>query len=226
MTDKDVEMQDESDDEDYNPNEEPQEEDDEDDVLQIQDAESTTHLSTVQLKAVDAAFEQMFGYKWGTYFQFPDRSLTRQEKVLLHILGPKAAATILQSKVAVGKQKTVIRKRQNYKQTLKRNLASKSIQGEPQDSNRPDNAQTSGGIDQLLKNISEPAPVTTVAKTSHDWERFKDQSGLGTKLEEQVDSKNAYLKKQDFLTRVDHRKFEIERQERERDRVKQAGSNK
>jgi hypothetical protein len=62
--------------------------------------------------------------------------------------------------------------------------------------------------------------TTTVAKTSADWEQFKETTGLGEKLEEQAESSTSYLKKQDFLHRVDHRKFELEKQERERERAK------
>lgn len=77
------------------------------------------------------------------------------------------------------------------------------------------------GIDSLLNQLnSDPNKISTVAKTAMDWDQFKDQTGLGEKLEEQADSSTAYLKKQDFLTRVDHRTFELEKKERDRSRAK------
>jgi hypothetical protein len=39
-------------------------------------------------------------------------------------------------------------------------------------------------------------------------------------LEKKAQGKDAFLVKQDFLKRVDQRKFELERDERERERVK------
>jgi hypothetical protein len=72
----------------------------------------------------------------------------------------------------------------------------------------------------LLSEISGKPAVTTIAKTSADWDAFKDKSGLGTAIEEKAQSKDSYLNRQDFLDRVDHRRFEVERQERDRERTK------
>ena len=77
-----------------------------------------------------------------------------------------------------------------------------------------------GGVDDLLKKMNDAGKVSTIAKTAHDWENFKTDTGLAASLEEHIESKGAFLKKQDFLERVDHRKFQHERQERERERAK------
>lgn len=82
------------------------------------------------------------------------------------------------------------------------------------------------GMDQLLQQLQSKNKVSTIAKTSNDWESFKEQSGLGEKLEQQADSNTAYLQKQDFLARVDHRTFQVERQEREQNRTKRGGGGK
>ena len=63
--------------------------------------------------------------------------------------------------------------------------------------------------------MTGPNKVSTVAKTSQDWDQFKTTTGLGESLEAQAESSTAYLKRQDFLQRVDHRTFEMEKQERE-----------
>jgi hypothetical protein len=68
--------------------------------------------------------------------------------------------------------------------------------------------------------MSGKPAATTIAKTSSDWETFKDESGLGTAIEEKARNKDSYLNRQDFLGRVDHRRFEVEKQERDRERAK------
>ena len=75
-------------------------------------------------------------------------------------------------------------------------------------------------VDNLLQQLTGPNKVSTVAKTHSDWDQFKEQTGLTETLEEQADSKTAFLKKQDFLQRVDHRTFEKEKQDRDRERAK------
>ena len=74
-------------------------------------------------------------------------------------------------------------------------------------------------MDRLLSEISGKAPVSTLSKTSTDWESFKTTSGLGDAIEEKAQSKDSFLNRQDFLTRVDHRTFEVEKQERDRERA-------
>ena len=71
------------------------------------------------------------------------------------------------------------------------------------------------GIDHMLQQIAGPSKITTVAKTSADWDSFKTETGLEAELEAKAQGKDAYLVKQDFLTRVDNRKFEIEKNERD-----------
>jgi Bucentaur or craniofacial development len=76
-----------------------------------------------------------------------------------------------------------------------------------------------GGVDQLLSEISGKPSVSTLSKTSTDWESFKATSGLGDAIEEKAQSKDSFLNRQDFLQRVDHRTFEVEKQERDRERA-------
>jgi len=77
------------------------------------------------------------------------------------------------------------------------------------------------GIDAVLAQIAEPTKTSTVQKTSNDWESFKGtDKQLQDELEKKAQSKDALLVRQDFLLRVDNRKFEIEREGRERDRAK------
>lgn len=77
---------------------------------------------------------------------------------------------------------------------------------------------SSGGLDSVLSMIGKPFKMNTVEKTSADWDLFKDQSGLEHELEERSKSNKAYLVKKDFLNRVDQRRFEHEKVERERKR--------
>lgn len=78
-------------------------------------------------------------------------------------------------------------------------------------------------MDNLLTELSKPEKLSTVAKTSADWDLFKSKNADAT-LKEQLESQalgnDAYLVKKDFLNRVDTRRFEKEKAERERERAK------
>ena len=84
------------------------------------------------------------------------------------------------------------------------------------------------GLDSLLDQMSRPEKLSTVAKTSADWDLFKEKSDnqLKEDLEKKALGKEAFLVKKDFLNRVDARKFELEKAERERERVKRAASER
>jgi Bucentaur or craniofacial development len=77
-----------------------------------------------------------------------------------------------------------------------------------------------GGVDVLLQQLNASQKVSTVAKTSADWDQFKQATGLTATLEEQADSFTSYLHKQDFLSRVDHRTFDLEKRDRDAQRAK------
>jgi len=82
------------------------------------------------------------------------------------------------------------------------------------------------GIDSVLAQIAEPVKTSTVKKTSDDWESFKESDKqLQDELEKKAQSKDALLVRQDFLLRVDNRKFEIEKEERERERARRGMNN-
>lgn len=220
------------DDEDYNPNEEDAQDDDDDAMDVVEDVLSAKHLTSLQLKQVDQAFEELFGYKWGTSFTLPrNRSeWTPQQLLLCQVLGQTAAATILQSHATTGgkRKNRLHRKQQPYKIKLstrdgtdvRAQVPSARADGVSRKLPEKFKQQSVGGVDKLLKQLAAPEKVSTVAKTSADWDQFKEKTGLGEKLEEQADSKDAYLKRQDFLTRVDHRRFELEKEERDKNRVK------
>jgi hypothetical protein len=85
---------------------------------------------------------------------------------------------------------------------------------------------TSSNLDNVLKKIAGKKQMNTVEKTSNDWEGFKEtDKTLQDDLERTAQSKNAYLVKQDFLNRVDQRKFELEKVERDRERSRRAASS-
>lgn len=240
---------DEENDEDFRP-EDAMEEDieDENGPFQGKDQSSASLLSSIQQQRVDQAFEELFGYKWGTRFALPsDRPLTPSECLLQVMFGSQGAASILQLgrnfTGLPGKRGNMSEEMEQSRQTKKRKMeenrlsaASNPAKEESRTGNEASVADSAtktvtasqeakkavatGGMSNLLKQLASTDKVSTVAKTSADWDQFKEQTGLGEKLEEQAESKDAYLKRQDFLTRVDQRQFEIEREERERNRVK------
>ena len=65
--------------------------------------------------------------------------------------------------------------------------------------------------------------MSTVEKTSFDWEKYKTEKGITEDVEKYT--KDGYLTKQDFLNRVDLRQFEMER-ERELQRIKRDRASK
>jgi mannitol-specific phosphotransferase system IIBC component len=78
---------------------------------------------------------------------------------------------------------------------------------------------STSNLDSVLSQIAGKKQINTVEKSSNDWEGFKESDKtLQDELERNAQSKNAYLVKQDFLNRVDHRKFELEKEERDRER--------
>ena len=80
-----------------------------------------------------------------------------------------------------------------------------------------------GGVDDLLAEMSRPEKLSVASKTSADWDLFKAKNAdtaLGDQLESKARGNEAFLVKRDFLTRVDHRRFELERADRDRERAK------
>lgn len=76
-------------------------------------------------------------------------------------------------------------------------------------------------LDNVLKQLAGPKKINTVEKTSGDWENFKGtDKQLQDELERTAQSKDAFLVKQDFLERVDQRRFELERDERDQERAR------
>ena len=76
----------------------------------------------------------------------------------------------------------------------------------------------SQGLDTLVKSLETKKTLSTIDKSSYDWDKFKDKEGI--KEEVEAAKKNGYIEKQEFLSRVDQRQFEKERAQRERERIK------
>ncbi|CAN0406329.1 unnamed protein product [Phaeothamnion confervicola] len=66
-------------------------------------------------------------------------------------------------------------------------------------------------IDRVLQQLDVPKAITTVEKSSVDWENFKEKEGLDEELAKVTKDGAGYLHRQDFLQRVDVRQFEKER---------------
>ena len=71
--------------------------------------------------------------------------------------------------------------------------------------------QTNSGLDQVLSDIKGPQSISTVLKSSVDWENYKEEEGLQDQL---VEKKDGYLSKKDFLNRCDVREYEVDRGKR------------
>ena len=86
----------------------------------------------------------------------------------------------------------------------------------------PAGAARRAGVDDLLAEMSRPEKLSTISKTSADWDLFKSKNAdaeLKEQLETSAAGNEAYLVKKDFLDRVDRRRFELEKAERDRERA-------
>jgi len=88
----------------------------------------------------------------------------------------------------------------------------------------PGEATKPAGIDAVLSQIKGPQKFTTIDKTNIDWENFKGKTGLEEELKKKAEGKDAFLVKKDFLNRVDARRFEQEKDERNKKRATAAAS--
>lgn len=182
--------------------------------------------------AVDEAFYRMFHYEWGTQFGIPkDSASAAKTKEMIQIFGRGRAARIMGSQGEGVKRRKVdvVPRGQliDYKSIeLPKNLLKTSEPAtymEIEPTSTKTSPMKAGKIDKVLEQIAGPAKTSTVKKTSQDWETFKESDKqLQDELEKQAQGKDAYLVKKDFLSRVDNRKFEIEKEGRDRERAKRA----
>ncbi|CAI5729504.1 unnamed protein product [Hyaloperonospora brassicae] len=72
------------------------------------------------------------------------------------------------------------------------------------------------GLDRMFDALNEPKQVSTIEKSSFDWNKYKEKEGIEEELTQYT--KDGYIEKQEFLQRLDVRRFEIERAERDKQR--------
>jgi len=111
--------------------------------------------------------------------------------------------------------------------TTANTVAAKSVQPTSMSmSMTTNNNNNSSNLDTVLEKIAGKKKMNTVEKSSNDWEGFKEtDKTLQDELERTAQSKNAFLVKKDFLNRVDQRKFELEKEERDRERSRRTASS-
>ena len=78
-----------------------------------------------------------------------------------------------------------------------------------------------GGLDSVLEEMKGPESISTIAKSSTDWDAYKVDKGIEDELAQAT--KDGYLAKKDFLQECDVRLFERERDERTANRARQEG---
>lgn len=193
-------------------------------------------MASSKRKAVDEAFERMFGYRWGTTFHLNESEMDSTKLELVRIFGVTTTARILNNKGSNKRQKRSIERILNYKDielpktkegTVMETsvFAGQTVQTAKKQSSAAAKAPAKGKskLDNVLAQLAGPTKISTVRKTNDDWEQFKESDKqLQDELEKKAQGKDAFLVKQDFLNRVDHRKFELEKEERDRERAKRA----
>lgn len=267
---KDPAVDSDEEDEDYVPGQDPEEgvpsDDDENDITNTleEEEEAGPTLSITKQKAVDDAFNDLFGYNYTksaavkSLSKLPVKSksaMQKQKNILSSIFGKSSSSKLMAtSKVtaALARPKAssggMMRLEKRVIKEVKR-FAGQEIcvekvvmvpiftngggdDGKPKSSaneqSNTDNvsaattAPKAKGLDNLLQEMSRPEKLSTISKTSTDWDLFKSKNAdeaLKEQLESRAEGNDAFLVKKDFLDRVDHRRFELEKQERDRERA-------
>lgn len=189
-------------------------------------------LTPAKRKAVDDSFEQLFGYPFGTLDR-PRRALRRGPldktlEILEELFGRRGAAQILSRTTFSRPVKRLplpgtvaevmteeVRHYAGQSIVVQRKVAATTLMAPAA---KPKSTKSSG-LDILLQELEGPSKLTTVAKTSADWDQFKTKEGLEEDLTKQAQGKNAFLQKKDFLDRVDARRFEVEKEVRDSERT-------
>lgn len=84
-----------------------------------------------------------------------------------------------------------------------------SVQKTVMSTAQPVVAKPVSALDKVLDELKGPKVISTVTKSSIDWDNFKEKEGLEDDLA--VAAKDGYLHRKDFLDRCDVRAFETER---------------
>lgn len=241
-------------DEDYVPPANDSDDDDAKDAsLEVSDDPIVSKLSYTQQKKVDDAFAELFGVsksnnnatasnKVGLVKKAPKskKAMKKKKNILSEIFGGSSIASkLMETSSSVIKSDELRQRKHPLPKIEKTELKEvKMFAGQAVEVSRSvissgnppaaDNAivpQKTKGIDAVLSQISGPQKITTVDKTSMDWDSFKDKTGIEEELRKKAEGKDAYLVKQEFLQRVDLRKFEQEKAQRERERIQAAASS-
>jgi hypothetical protein len=214
----------------------------------VDDDAGRPRLAAHKQRAVDEAFESLFGKpppaaanvssgkKGKKKGAKSKKAMKKKKNLLASMFGSSAAGKLMSTSAAVTKADTDSRKRDRPLQGLEKKVVTetKVFAGREVEVTRtvvgptgaaakvpapPPVPSAPGGIDAVLANLGGPQKLSTVAKTSSDWDTFKDKTGLDEELEEKAKGKDAYLVKKDFLDRVDQRTFEVEKAGRDRERA-------
>jgi len=68
-----------------------------------------------------------------------------------------------------------------------------------------------GGLASAVSQLGKKQKISTLAKSSLDWQGYKKEQGIEEELTTHNRGKDGFLEKQDFLQRADYRQFEAER---------------
>jgi Bucentaur or craniofacial development len=76
------------------------------------------------------------------------------------------------------------------------------------------------GLDDVLASLTDAKSISTVTKSSLDWDKYKEVEGIEEDLATVTKDGAGYLHRQDFLNRVDVRQYEADRDQRASKRKK------
>ncbi|GBG25840.1 Craniofacial development protein 1 [Hondaea fermentalgiana] len=131
----------------------------------------------------------------------------------------KAASEAARAALAIAGKMKIEEQKHFAGQTISvvRSVAKSSAEAQ-QAAAKASEAAKQSELDKIVSELKNPKKsMSAVEKSSHDWDQFKEEKGIGDQLE--AYAKDGYVEKQQFLQRVEERQFEAGRAERERARA-------
>jgi hypothetical protein len=133
----------------------------------------------------------------------------RDEK--LHEIAKAALKRVASRKIAISK-------------TVKFAGETRTVTQYVNDSSSLPSSSTSTSIGAIVSGLDKPEAISTLSKTNLDWEQYKTKEGLDEAFEARA-QQYGFVERQDFLSRVDDRSAEADRQRRIEERRQRELSN-
>jgi hypothetical protein len=141
----------------------------------------------------------------------PDKKLHEIREEKLHEIAKAALKRVASRKIAISK-------------TVKFAGETRTVTQYVDDSSSLPRSSLSTSIGAIVSGLDKPEAISTLSKTNLDWEQYKTKEGLDEAFEARA-QQYGFVERQDFLSRVDDRSAEADRQRRIEERRQRELSN-